>query len=107
MSAPLWADLEALFHDALARAPAKRAAPEVTRGRWQVSTGGGTRPLWARSGQELFYLAPTGAVMRVAVASSLAWTATTPTQLFGGRYYAGSVAISVARTMSRPTAGAS
>jgi serine/threonine-protein kinase len=70
-----------------------RPFPEVTRGRWQVSTGGGTRPLWARSGQEVFYLAPTGAVMRVAVASNLAWTATTPTQLFAGRYYAGSVAI--------------
>jgi hypothetical protein len=31
--------------------------------------------------------------MRVAVAGSPAWTATTPTQLFGGRYYAGSVVI--------------
>ena len=25
-------------------------------GRWQVSTAGGTSPLWARDGRELFYL---------------------------------------------------
>ena len=37
-----------------------RPFPDVTAGRWQVSTGGGTRPLWHRNGQELFYLAPTG-----------------------------------------------
>ncbi len=37
----------------------------VDGGLWQVSTAGGTRPLWARSGQELFYRSPTGAVMSV------------------------------------------
>ena len=37
-----------------------RPFPDVNRGRWQVSTGGGTQPLWARNGQELFYLAPNG-----------------------------------------------
>ena len=36
-----------------------RPFPDVNKGRWQVSTGGGTQPLWARNGQELFYLAPT------------------------------------------------
>ena len=44
-----------------------RPFPEVNGGHWQVSTGGGTRPLWARSGQELFYLGPSGALMRVGV----------------------------------------
>ena len=39
-----------------------------TKGLWQVSTDGGTRPLWARNGQELFYLTATGALMRVGVA---------------------------------------
>ena len=60
--------------------------PDVTRGRWQVSTAGGTQPLWARGGQELFYFAPDGALMRVAVASGQAWTAGTPTKMLEGRY---------------------
>ena len=31
-----------------------RPFPDVDAGRWPVSTGGGSRPLWARSGEELF-----------------------------------------------------
>lgn len=31
--------------------------------RWQVSTNGGREPVWARSGRELFYLAPDGTLM--------------------------------------------
>jgi Tol biopolymer transport system component len=37
-----------------------RPFPDVSSGRWQISTGGGTRPLWAPNGQELFYLSPVG-----------------------------------------------
>jgi dipeptidyl aminopeptidase/acylaminoacyl peptidase len=33
-----------------------RPFPQVTDGSWQVSTAGGSRPLWARNGRELFYL---------------------------------------------------
>jgi serine/threonine-protein kinase len=33
-----------------------RPFPDVAEGRWQISTGGGTRPLWSRDGRELFYL---------------------------------------------------
>ena len=33
-----------------------RPFPKVDGGRWQVSNGGGSRPAWARSGRELFYL---------------------------------------------------
>jgi Tol biopolymer transport system component len=32
-----------------------RPFPEAEKGHWQVSTGGGTRPAWAKSGRELFY----------------------------------------------------
>jgi serine/threonine-protein kinase len=56
-----------------------RPFPYVNSGHWLVSTGGGTRPLWARSGQELFYASPTGAVMRVGVERAPSWTATMPT----------------------------
>ena len=58
-----------------------RPFPEVSRGYWQVSTTGGTRPLWAPSGQELFYASPTGALMRVGVERGPSWAATTPTLL--------------------------
>ena len=55
-----------------------RPYPAVDSGRWQVSTGGGTRPLWSRTGQELFYVSPAGAIVRVGVERSASWAATTP-----------------------------
>ena len=58
-----------------------RPYPDVASGQWQVSTGGGTRPLWSRNGQELFYVVADGrdhARWRRAAAS---WTATPPTML--------------------------
>jgi hypothetical protein len=39
----------------------------VDQGRWQVSTSGGTEPVWARSGRELFYLALDNSVVSVPV----------------------------------------
>jgi eukaryotic-like serine/threonine-protein kinase len=68
-----------------------RPFPDVSSGHWQVSTEGGTRPLWARDGHELFFLAPTGALMRVGVARGSTWVATAPTKLFEGRYGAPAV----------------
>ena len=54
-----------------------RPFPEVNRGRWQVSSGGGGKPLWTRNGQELAYVSPTGAVMGVGVERAPSWKATT------------------------------
>ena len=64
-----------------------RPFPEVSRGRWQVSITGGTGPLWARNGQELFYVAPTGALMRVGVERSQSWKPTAPSQLLKEGYF--------------------
>ena len=64
-----------------------RPFPDVNSGHWQVSTAGGTRPLWARSGQELFYVSPTGALMRVGVERGPSWAATTPTLLVKEGYF--------------------
>jgi hypothetical protein len=36
-------------------------------GKWQVSTGGGSQPLWRGDGKELFYLAADGRVIAVAL----------------------------------------
>jgi Tol biopolymer transport system component len=63
-----------------------RPFPDVNSGRWQVSTMGGTQPLWARSGQELFYVSPDGALMRVPVERGQSWQAGTPTKLFDNNY---------------------
>ena len=44
--------------------------PDVSKGRWQISTGGGTAPVWARSGRELFYLDESNTLMAVPVQTS-------------------------------------
>jgi serine/threonine-protein kinase len=52
--------------------------PNVSTGKWQVSTGGGRQPLWSRNGQELFYESM-GALMRVSPTSSSTSFAAGPT----------------------------
>jgi eukaryotic-like serine/threonine-protein kinase len=47
-----------------------RPFPRVDNGRWQVSTAGGTRPVWAHSGRELFYLDASNALAAVPVSTS-------------------------------------
>jgi serine/threonine-protein kinase len=47
-----------------------RPFPRVHNGLWQVSTTGGTRPVWARSGRELFYLDASNALTAVPVSTS-------------------------------------
>ena len=66
-----------------------RPFPDVNKDRWPVSTDGGTRPLWARNGQELFYLAPGGALMGVRVGQGAAWTRSSPTTLIDRPYFRG------------------
>ena len=67
-----------------------RPFPDVDGGRWQVSTGGASRPLWAKNGEELFYLASgigEATLMTVRVQRSATWTASAPTKLFAGRFF--------------------
>jgi len=68
-----------------------RPFPNVGGGRWQISTGGGVQPHWARNGQELFYLASTGTLMSARIEHGPTFAAATPTKLFEGRgrYYLG------------------
>jgi serine/threonine-protein kinase len=67
-----------------------RPFPAVDDGFWQVSTGGGGHPLWARSGRELFYVAADGALMAAPVeASGSVWVPTVPSRLFDGSRYHG------------------
>jgi Tol biopolymer transport system component len=56
--------------------------PEST-GKWRISTDGGLRPRWARSGRELFYLKDDGTLMVVDVlGDESAFKAGTPRALF-------------------------
>jgi eukaryotic-like serine/threonine-protein kinase len=54
-----------------------RPYPNVGGGRWQISAGGGDRPLWSRDGHELFYVGR-AAFMRAAVQGGASWVSTTP-----------------------------
>jgi serine/threonine-protein kinase len=63
-----------------------RPFPSVTAGKWPVSTGGGSQPLWARSGKELFFVAPSGALMSVPVGGGTPLTIGPPARVFDGSF---------------------
>lgn len=63
-----------------------RPFPNASAGKWQISSGGGVRPLWARNGQELFYES-SRALMRVALTLGAKIESGTPTKLFEGPYF--------------------
>ena len=71
-----------------------RPFPNVNDSRKQISTDGGTRPLWAQSGHELFYLDGTGRLMTVRVHPGPAFNAGTPAKLFDAKYFSGSLGVS-------------
>ena len=74
-----------------------RPFPDASGGRWQISNGGGRKPLWNRNGRELFFVSRAGAMMAAALESAAAFSASAPVELFRGDYYFGS-ASSVGRT---------
>jgi eukaryotic-like serine/threonine-protein kinase len=47
-----------------------RPYPDAARGRWQISTEGGTEPVWAPTGRELFYFDESKSLMAVSVQTS-------------------------------------
>ena len=55
--------------------------------KWQVSTEGGTEPVWAHSGRELFYR-NAAKMMAVDIAAGPAFTAGKPELLFEGQFRA-------------------
>ncbi|UCF19646.1 MAG: hypothetical protein JSU87_17305 [Gemmatimonadota bacterium] len=56
-------------------------------GRWQVSRDGGNEPLWAHSGEELFYRSGNGDLMAVAVQPGSGFRAGEPRALFSAGGY--------------------
>ena len=47
-----------------------RPYPDASTGPWQISIDGGTAPVWARTGRELFYLDESNTLMMVPVQTS-------------------------------------
>jgi serine/threonine-protein kinase len=65
-----------------------RPYPAVGSGLWQVSAAGGTGPLWAQRGHELFYAALDGALMVVPVEPRGGrWSQGTPLELVKEHYF--------------------
>jgi serine/threonine protein kinase/Tol biopolymer transport system component len=62
-----------------------RPFPDVSKGKWQVSIGGGDGPLWSPNGRELFYRHGE-AVMAVAVEAEPAFKPGKAEVLFQGKY---------------------
>jgi len=67
-----------------------RPFPNVGAGQSQVSNAGGVQPVWGRSGRELFYRTPNGALMAVPIdPRGATWSAGTATKVVEGRYFTG------------------
>jgi WD40 repeat protein len=78
-----------------------RPFPNVSAARWQISTNGGTRPLWSADGREIYYYVGaardriderfgSGALMVVSIETEPGFRAGVPQQLFAGDYVANS-----------------
>jgi serine/threonine-protein kinase len=63
-----------------------RPFPDVERGRWNVSAGPGTRPMWAPNGRELFYFVEPRTMMSVSITPGPALTVGKPQRVFEGDY---------------------
>ena len=67
-----------------------RPFPNTSDAPYQISTSGGTRPVWAHHGKELFFMGVDNTLMGVPVeATATKWNAGTPTKLLESRYYTG------------------
>ncbi|HUF75968.1 MAG TPA: hypothetical protein VMM35_06805, partial [Longimicrobiales bacterium] len=59
-----------------------RPFPDVSSGRWQVSVNGGRSPVWAHSGRELFFQAPSNEMMAADIEAGTSFDFGTPRVLF-------------------------
>src|SRR6266513_1297711 len=62
--------------------------PNTSRAKWVVSTGGGARPLWSHSGNELFYRDGAGNLVAVQVKTKPTFAVGRRTVLFPAAAYA-------------------
>jgi len=64
-----------------------RPFPNANGGRWQISTAGGLKAVWAPSGREIVYLDATEALTSVPVETAPAFKSGTPVRILDHRFY--------------------
>jgi serine/threonine-protein kinase len=64
-----------------------RPFPDVNSGQWTVSTGGGSEPVWARNGREIFYVSLDTKLMAAGFTETPSITLTAPRMLFDASAY--------------------
>ena len=64
-----------------------RPFPNIDDGRWQISRGGGTTPLWGPDGRELFYLSLGGQLTAVPIQADGSFSFGNPEVVFEATYY--------------------
>jgi serine/threonine-protein kinase len=64
-----------------------RPYPSVDEGRWQISSGGGSKPVWSRTGKELFFLDAENCVTSVAVTNEPTFSHGIPTRVLEVSYF--------------------
>jgi len=69
-----------------------RPFPNVSAGRFQVSTNGGAQPVWSRDGRELFFFAASEELMGVTVGPGPSWSASAPRRVAPRGYFRGNPA---------------
>jgi serine/threonine-protein kinase len=70
-----------------------RPFPNVDNGRWQVSTNGGSRPVWSRNGKELFYLDGSDLLTAVPIATGTIFQEGNPTKILSTKYFPGATSL--------------
>ena len=59
-----------------------RPFPDVSRARWQVSTSGGSSPVWSSNGKALYFVTATDQLMKMDVAGGSDFQAAVPQVMF-------------------------
>jgi serine/threonine-protein kinase len=62
-----------------------RPFPNVNEGKWQISTAGGSKPMWSPTGRELFYIDANNQLQAVPVQTTPVFRPGNPTRLFEAR----------------------
>jgi len=65
-----------------------RPFPNVDGGKWRVSNGGGSQPLWSRDSRELFFLDAMNVLTSVSIEKGVSWTTGASTTILPRSYIA-------------------
>ncbi len=66
-------------------------------GKWLISTGGGTKPVWSRDGRELYYYSADGKIMAVQITPGAQFRFGVPKPLFEVRLVTATVSFDVSK----------